>query len=128
MLQAYAYLLHLLSGFVLLAVFFWIYTKTTPFAEMALIRQGNMAAALSLAGATIGFCLTLAASILLSSGFFMFLVWGIGAMTMQVVTYAVVTRLLPQMNTAITENNVAMGTLMGTASLTVGIINAACLS
>jgi len=128
MLQAYAYVLHLLSGFALLGAFIWIYTKVTPLDEIALIRQGNVAAALSLAGATVGFCLTIAAGILLNSTFFMFLSWAAGAMTAQVVTYAVVTRLLPQMNTAIAENNIAMGLLMGATSLSVGIINAACLS
>jgi len=128
MIQAYAYLLHLLSGFILLGVFFWVYTKITPFQEIAMIRLGNVAAALSLAGALVGFCLTLAASILINSTFVMFLVWGVGAMTVQLVTYAIVTRLLPEMNTAISENNTAMGALMGTTSLVVGVINAACLS
>ena len=45
LLQASAYALHLLSGVMLLAVFFAIYTKVTPFDEVALIRQGNAAAA-----------------------------------------------------------------------------------
>lgn len=128
MLQAYAYLLHLLSGFVLLAVFFVIYTKITPFDEISLIRQGNVAAALSLSGAGIGFGLTLASSILHSDTFVMFLVWAVGAMVVQAATYALLTRIVPQMNQAIEANNVAMGTFMGTASLLVGIINAACLS
>ena len=38
------------------------------------------------------------------------------------------TRMLPQMNEAIENNNVAMGGLMGALSLMVGMINAACLS
>ena len=51
--QAYAYLLHLSSGFILLGVFFWVYTKITPFQEISMIRIGNVAAALSLAGALV---------------------------------------------------------------------------
>jgi len=70
----------------------------------------------------------LAASILLNSSFFMFLVWAVGALTVQIVTYAAVSRVLPQMNTAIADNNAAMGGLMGITSLAVGIINAVCLS
>lgn len=128
MLQAYAYVIHLLSGFVLVAVFFGLYTKITPFDEVALIRQGNLAAALSLAGAIIGFCLTLASSILHSDTFVMFLIWGTGAMIVQAATYAAITRVIPQMNEAINANNVAMGALMATASLAIGIVNAACLS
>ena len=58
MMQASAYALHLLSGCALLAAFFAVYTKITPFNEVALIREGNAAAALSLTGAGVGFCLT----------------------------------------------------------------------
>jgi putative membrane protein len=128
LLMAYAYLLHLLSGLVLIAIFFGIYTKITPFDEIELIRHGNMAAAASLAGAIVGFCLTLASSVLHSDTYELFLAWSIGAMVVQTAAYAVITRMLPQMNDAIEHNNVAMGTLMGTASLALGIINAACLS
>lgn len=128
MVAAYAYLLHLVSGCVLMAIFFAIYTWITPFDEIALIREGNMAAALSLAGAVVGFCLTLASSVLHSDSLEMFLAWGAGAMVVQSAGYAVITRMLPQMNSAIEHNNAAMGALMGTASLALGIINAACLS
>jgi len=128
MLAVYAYLIHLFSGFVLIAIFFAIYTKITPFDEIAMIREGKMSAAASLAGAIVGFCLTLASSVLHNDSYEMFLAWGVGAMIVQSAAYAVITRLLPQMNDAIEHNNVAMGALMGTASLALGIINAACLS
>jgi putative membrane protein len=49
-------------------------------------------------------------------------------MIVQAATYAAITRVIPQMNEAIGANNVAMGALMGTASLAIGIVNAACLS
>ena len=128
MLQASAYALHLLSGCALLAVFFAIYTKITPFDEMALIRKGNAAAALSLGGAGIGFCLTVMSSIVHNDTFLMFLIWSVGAMVVQAGVYAFLSRVLPQMNPAIEANNVAMGGLMGLLSLMVGMINAACLS
>jgi putative membrane protein len=128
MLQAFAYALHLLSGCALLAVFFIIYTKITPFDEIALIRQGNSAAALSMGGAGIGFCLTITSSIVHNDTFLMFLAWTVGAMIVQAAAYAFLTRTLPQMNEAIEANNVAMGGLMGLLSLMVGMINAACLS
>jgi putative membrane protein len=128
MLQASAYALHLLSGFALLAAFFGIYTKVTPFNEIALIRQGNAAAALSLSGAGIGFCLTVVSSIVHNETFWMFFIWSLGAMLVQTAAYAFLTRMLPTMNQAIEANNVAMGGLMGAMSLMVGMINAACLS
>jgi putative membrane protein len=117
-----------LSGFALLAIFFLVYTKITPFHEVDLIRGGNVAAALSLSGAMLGFALTVGSSLLHIASFGAFLGWGAAALMVQVLCYALITRLLPNMNEAIAENNMAMGLLMGMTSLTVGIVNAACLS
>jgi putative membrane protein len=128
MLQAFAYAIHLLSGCVLLVAFFAVYTKITPFNELALIRQGNAAAALSLAGAGFGFCLTVASSILHNDTFLMFLIWSLAAMLVQSAVYAFLARILPRMGAAIEANNIAMGGTMGAFSVMVGMINAACLS
>jgi putative membrane protein len=128
MLQAYAYALHLLSGFVLIAIFFAIYTKVTPFDEISLIRKGNTAAALSLSGALIGFSLTVGSSILHNDSFLMFLAWAAGAMAVQLICYVIMARSLPDMDAAIEGDNVAMGGLMAVSSLTIGIVNAACIS
>lgn len=124
----YAYATHLLASLVLLAVFVGVYTRITPFHEFALIRKGNMAAALSLGGSTLGFCFTLSSSIQHNDDFMMFLLWALGAMVVQAAAYAALTRALPDMNAAIESNNIAMGGLMGTLSVTVGVLNAACLS
>ncbi|PQV46462.1 DUF350 domain-containing protein [Paraburkholderia sp. BL21I4N1] len=126
--DAFSYGIHLLSAFVLILGFAAVYLKVTPFDELALIREGNVAALLSFAGALIGFCLTLASSIAHNSTLVLVLIWAFGAMIVQVATYAVLTRLLPGMNHAIETRNNAMGGLMGAASLVVGIINAACLT
>ena len=128
MVAVYAYLLHLVTGCLMLGVFFVIYTWITPFDEIALIREGNMAASLSLAGAMVGFVLTLGSAVQHSDSYFTFLIWGAGAMVVQSIGYAAITRMLPQMNGAIEHNNAAMGAWMGTASLVLGILNAACLA
>ncbi|MBV8634114.1 MAG: DUF350 domain-containing protein, partial [Burkholderiaceae bacterium] len=70
----------------------------------------------------------LASALLHSDSYVMFLFWSAGAMVVQSIGYAAITRMLPQMNGAIEHNNAAMGALMGLASLSLGIINAACLS
>lgn len=124
----FAYATHLLASLVLLAVFVGVYTRITPFHEFTLIRKGNMAAALSLGGSTLGFCFTLSSSVQHNDSFMMFLLWALGAMVVQALVYAALTRALPDMNAAIESNNIAMGGLMGTLSVTVGVLNAACLS
>ncbi|WP_018152290.1 DUF350 domain-containing protein [Leeia oryzae] len=124
----YSYLLYLLSGFALLAAFVVIYTKVTPIDEIDMICKGKASAALSFGGAFLGFSLTLASSVLHSNTYYLFLVWGIIAMLVQLLTYVIISRLIPSLNTELDNNNVAMGGLAGTISLTVGILNAACLS
>ncbi|PCE32487.1 DUF350 domain-containing protein [Burkholderia ubonensis] len=126
--SAFSYAVHLLSAFVLLLAFAAVYLKVTPFDELALIRDGNVAATLSFGGALVGFCLTLASSIAHNSTLGAVVLWAIGAMLVQLLTYVALTRLMPGMNHAIEDRNAAMGGLMGTASLVVGIINAACLT
>ncbi|RQQ01700.1 DUF350 domain-containing protein [Burkholderia stagnalis] len=126
--SAFSYVVHLLSAFVLLLAFAAVYLKVTPFDELALIRDGNVAAMLSFGGALVGFCLTLASSIAHNSTLGAVVMWAVGAMLVQVLTYAGLTRMMPGMNHAIEDRNAAMGGLMGTASLVVGIINAACLT
>ncbi|GAA5165710.1 DUF350 domain-containing protein [Viridibacterium curvum] len=124
----YNYFIYLLAGLAMVGVFVTVYTRVTPFCELDLIRKGCVSAALSLAGATIGFSLTVASSILHNDNFIMFVLWGTLAAVVQVVAYAVLSRALPNMNAELEDNNVAMGALMGLVSIVVGIINAACLS
>ncbi|WP_354504673.1 DUF350 domain-containing protein [Lysobacter sp. OAE881] len=125
---ALPYLAYLLSALLLLAGFVAIYTRVTRFDEWTLIHQGNIAAALSLGGALLGFSCTLAFSIALHASWRDFLLWALLAMLVQVAAYAALARLLRGMNQAIHEGNAAMGGLMGAVSLGVGVINAACLT
>lgn len=124
----YAYLVYLVSALAGLSLFTLIYTRVTPFEELSLIKAGNVAALLSLAGALVGFSLTMFSSIASHASFTMFIVWATGAMLVQVGVHFLAARMIPDMNQAIHENNTAMGGLMGSISLAVGIVNAACLT
>lgn len=129
MLQAaLPYLAYLLSALAMLAGFVAIYTRITRFDEWQLIREGNVAAALSLGGALLGFSCTLGFSIALHASWHLFIVWSLAAMLVQLLAYAFMARVLRGMNDAIHTGNAAMGGLMGATSLGVGVINAACLT
>jgi len=123
-----SYAIHLLTASVLLGVFFIVYTYATTIDEILLIRQGNHAAALSLGGALIGFSLTIGSSLLHTSSYLEFLAWAAGAMVVQVLAYAVTVRLLHISKDHIESGNAAFGGLMGAISLSIGAINAACIS
>ncbi|KQZ38704.1 DUF350 domain-containing protein [Duganella sp. Root1480D1] len=122
------YLVHLALAALLLVVFFKAYTWMTPYDEVKLIRQGNHAAALSLGGAMLGFSMTIASSILHTNDWQQFLAWALGAMVVQALGYAITTRCLKMAQDQIEADNSAFGGLLGTISLSIGGINAACIS
>ena len=126
--QIYGYLLHLTTGFALVGVFVLIYLRLTPFAEIALIRKGCVAPALSFGGTLIGFSLTVASGILHLPDYLAFLAWAGAAMVVQLAAFLILDRALPDMKQALESNNVAMGALIGAISLSIGLINGACLS
>lgn len=125
---AVTYLIYIVSALVMLGIFTAVYTTVTRYKEFELIRQGNIAAVLSYGGALVGFSFTLCSSIAIHASFVMFLVWGVAAMVVQLVVYAVVARAIRGLSEAIEENNIAMGGLIGSISLAAGVVNAACLT
>ena len=122
------YLLHLLTAVALVLVFFVVYTRVTPYDEVALIRQGNHAAALSLGGSLIGFSATIASSLMHTADYYQFAGWAFGALLVQIAVWVVTTRLLRMSRDQIEANNCAFGGLLGAISLSIGIINAGCIS
>ncbi|MGI4849723.1 MAG: DUF350 domain-containing protein [Janthinobacterium lividum] len=122
------YVLYLFMAAIVLTVFFVAYTRVTPFDEMLLIRQGNIAAALSLSGAMIGFSMTVASCIFHTSSIVGFLSWSGGALVVQLLAYAISTRFLRISREHIESGNAAYGSVLAAISLSVGAINAACIS
>ncbi len=90
-----AYASHLLAGAVVFSGFFFVYLRLTPYDEFKLIREGNIAAALSLSGALLGFVLTIASSITHADGLVPFLFWAVMASVVQLIVFLVLTRLMP---------------------------------
>ena len=122
------YLIHVFLAAVLLAVFFKAYTWMTPFDEVLLIRGGNAAAALSLGGALIGFSITIGSALMHTADYEEFAAWAFGAMVVQMLAYAVTTRALNMSKDQIEGNNASFGGLLGAISISIGVINGACIS
>lgn len=113
---------------VLLAVFLLIYLNLTPYKEITLIRAGNTAAAISLSGTLLGFALPVANVIAHSDTLLDLAVWGAVAGVVQILAYGVARLALPQLTTDIPADRVAPATFLAALSLTVGLINAACMT
>ena len=111
-----------------LAAFVAIYIRVTPYREIALIREGNMAAAFSLSGSLLGFIVPLASAVQNSVGLVDMAIWGAIALVVQIAAFVVVKLLIPSITQDIAAGKSAQGFFLGALSLGVGLLNAACMS
>ena len=123
-----AFLLYFGLALALLVLFVAIYVTVTPYKELTLIREGNAAAAISLAGAVIGFVLPLARAVTQSVSALDLVVWGVIALVVQVGVFFVVGKILPRFVAAITEGRIAGGVLLAALAIGVGLLNAASMT
>jgi putative membrane protein len=105
-----------------------IYTLLTPMQEWALIRSGNKAAALTTGGALIGFALPLAESIRRSSDLLDMLAWAAVTVLVQLLGFGAMRLWRRDAGAAITAGDMAEAIVLASASVSLGLINAACLS
>ena len=122
------FLVYLAVSLTLLAIFIVIYIRVTPYREMALIRDGNMAASFSLSGALLGFIVPLASAVQHSVSLVDMAIWGLIAMAVQIAAFIVVKLLIPSITQDIAAGKGAQGFFLGSLSLGVGLLNAACMS
>ena len=122
------FLAYLAVSLVLLACFVAIYVRITPHREIALIREGNLAAAFSLSGAILGFIVPLASAVEYSVGLADMAIWGAIALFVQLAAFVVVKLLIPTITDDIAAGRQAQGFFLGALSLGVGLLNAACMT
>ena len=122
------YLQYMALGAAMVAAFGALYLRITPVAELRLIREGNLACALSFGGAVAGFSVALASSITQSVGIADFMLWGAGAALIQILVFVVASRLFSGAAQELAANNVAVGAWLGALSVSIGVLNAACLT
>ncbi|OGU14348.1 MAG: hypothetical protein A2076_17665 [Geobacteraceae bacterium GWC2_53_11] len=113
-------------GFVIL--FFIVYCAMTPYNELRLIRSGNTSAAISLGGALLGFVLPLYSAITHSVSFIDMLIWAMIAMLVQVATFGSVRLLFKRLVRDIEDDHTAAATLLAFCSVSIGLLNAACMT
>lgn len=115
------------TALALLAVFVVLYIFVTPYSELALIREGNTAAAVSLGGAMIGYALPIAVSVATSHNIASMIGWGVVACVVQLLAYIVARLMLPQIVHNIPLGKLASGIFLASLSLGIGILNAGCI-
>ncbi len=122
------FLAYLGAALLLLVAFVAIYVMVTPYDELRLIRDGNVAAAVSLSGAVLGFAMPIANVIAHSDTLLDLLVWGIVAGVVQLAAWGLARIALPHLKADIEAGQMASAVFVAVLSLTVGLINAACMT
>lgn len=122
------FLAYLGAAIALLVVFVAIYLYVTPYDEVALIRGNNTAAAVSLSGAVLGFAMPIANVIAHSDTLADLAVWGVVAGVVQLAAWLAARILLPHLKNDIKAGRVAPATFVAALSITVGLLNAACMT
>jgi putative membrane protein len=123
-----SFLLYFAAGLVAEALFVLAYMAITPHHEARLIESGNTAAAVSLAGAVIGFTLPVVSVIANSVSLLDMLVWCAVALVVQLAAFLLASLFLRGLARRIEDGNMAAATTTATVSLSIGLLNAASMT
>jgi putative membrane protein len=105
-----------------------LYVLLTPHKEITLIREGNTAAALSLAGVLLGLAIPLSASLKASTNVIEIGLWGAVTVVVQLLVFRLVDMILRGLPKRIQEGEVSAAALLVGAKLATAIVIAAARS
>ncbi|HEY9217313.1 MAG TPA: DUF350 domain-containing protein [Phenylobacterium sp.] len=106
-----------------------IYQLITPYRERELIRQGNVAAAIALGGALIGYVLPLASALSHTVSLPEFAAWAALAGVIQIVAFTLVRMIaLRDVKARIENGEVSTAIYLAAISIAVGLLNAASMT
>ena len=104
-----------------------VYILLTPHKEIRLIREGNAAAAVSLAGVMVGLSIPLAVSLNASTSMVEIGLWGVATIAVQLLAFRLVDLVLHGLPRRIADGEMAAAALLVGAKLATAIILAAAM-
>lgn len=121
-------LLHAGATLLLLIVGAGLYILLTPHREIALIRERNAAAALSLAGVVVGLAIPLSVSLGSSTSLIEVALWGVAAIVVQLLVFRLLDFLLRGLPQRIQDGEISAAILLAGAKVGSALILAAAFS
>ena len=110
---------------VLLTLGLAAYGAVAPYAEFRRAREGNAAAAATLAGVVLGFALPLARVVAQSASLLDMLLWSVIALAVQLGAFVIVRTMVPALGRNVEAGEVASGVLLAAIAVALGLVNAA---
>lgn len=127
--SALAFVVAFVAAGVFTIAFKVIYQWATPYNERTLIRDGNVAAAITLGAALLGYILPLASALEHTVSLAEFAVWALLAGVIQIVAFSVVRLVaMRDFSDRIVRGELAAAIYMASISIAVGLLNAAAMS
>lgn len=121
-------LLHFLVTVTMLAVGVVIYLWMTPYPELQLIRNGNIAAAISLGAAILSLAIPLAFSMSVSVSVVDIIAWGLVTLAILLIVYRGIDFLMKDLPKRIEDGEMGPALLLASVKLGVAAITAAAVS
>jgi putative membrane protein len=122
------FLSHFLLTLAILCLGIVIYNLVTRHDEVSLIKEGNVASAISFSGAWIGIAMPLAFCMASSYGFYDIIIWGGVAVLVQILAFIVLDKFLKNLSARIEKGEVASAILVFAVKISIAIINSAAIS
>lgn len=124
-----AFALYFLVSLAFWAAALFVYVKVTPYSEFALVREGNLAAALSLCGTALGLALPMASLAIHAVSLADLAFWALVALMAQLTLWFGLRKfVIHDLEDAITTGKLAPAVVLGGFSIALGLLNAASLS
>lgn len=105
-----------------------IYALLTPWREIALIRDGNPAAAVAFAGVLLGLAIPLAVSLSVSTSVRDVALWGVATLVLQLLAFRIVDLILTGLPQRIQDGEISAAVLLVGAKLATALILSAALT
>jgi putative membrane protein len=121
------FLLYFLVSAGLLALFIKVYVRYTPYDDLALIQEGNVAAAIALGGSAIGFVLPITSAIYFTHNLISMIIWAVICGCVQIVSLVVIDHSHDRF-TAVKEGNIATALFIAALAVALGLLCAVCIS
>lgn len=123
-----AFLLYFVVGSALIAGFALIYMRLTAHDEIALIRAGNLSAAIALGGNLAGFSIPLERAIAQASSIPDCVLWALAAMLIQFAAYGLARVLIPDLSKKIQEDRLPSAAMLAVIAVISGTLAAASMT